>query len=265
MPGSRRGRQADSGLHLVMGEVADSASGFEVAFLSAGQEARRPLSEARSIAFELVEPVRSFPSFKGQRNFPGLWWSATSGRHVGFESWLERDHAMLLDFDPDVVGFASQPFWLFWPGETRRRSHAPDWFARLRDGSAVVLDSRPAARIRERDAHAFEQTAAACRAVGWQYWLWHEPDPVRSANLRWLAGYRHPRHHIAEISEAVLEVFSIPAELMAGAGEIGDPIRVLPVVFHLRWKQVLVADLQFPLSETSVVAPGREYVGVGQS
>ena len=26
--------------------------------------------------------------------------------HVGYESWLERDHAMLLDFDPEVTGFA---------------------------------------------------------------------------------------------------------------------------------------------------------------
>ena len=31
--------------------------------------------------------------------------------HVGFESWAERDVAMMLDFDPDVVGFSSQPFW----------------------------------------------------------------------------------------------------------------------------------------------------------
>lgn len=34
---------------------------------------------------------------------------ATTGAHVGFESWLERDHLMLLDFDPGVVGIAAQP------------------------------------------------------------------------------------------------------------------------------------------------------------
>jgi hypothetical protein len=26
---------------------------------------------------------------------------------------MERDHVMALDFDPTVVGIASQPFWLF--------------------------------------------------------------------------------------------------------------------------------------------------------
>lgn len=54
--------------------------------------------------FEAGLPVRGFPSYRGQRHFPGLYWSATTGGHVGFESWLERDHAMLLDFTPEVTG-----------------------------------------------------------------------------------------------------------------------------------------------------------------
>jgi hypothetical protein len=40
----------------------------------------------------------------GQRGWPGLWWSATLGRHVGYESWLERGHLMLLDLDAREVG-----------------------------------------------------------------------------------------------------------------------------------------------------------------
>ena len=34
------------------------------------------------------------------------------GRHVGFESWLDRDQAMVLDFDRDVRGVSSEPFTL---------------------------------------------------------------------------------------------------------------------------------------------------------
>jgi putative transposase len=34
----------------------------------------------------------------------------TTGDHVGYESWLERDRLILLDFAPDVVGIVSQPF-----------------------------------------------------------------------------------------------------------------------------------------------------------
>src|SRR6476660_261516 len=39
-----------------------------------------------------------------------------------------------LDFDPSVVGIASQPFWLHWTDEADKpASHAPDFFARRRD------------------------------------------------------------------------------------------------------------------------------------
>jgi hypothetical protein len=60
-----------------------------------------------NVPFEDVMPVRPFSWSQGRRNFPGWWWSVAKGDHVGFESWLERDHVMLLDFDPDVVGLAS--------------------------------------------------------------------------------------------------------------------------------------------------------------
>lgn len=63
--------------------------------------------------FEACRPVRGFPSYKGQRHYNGRWWTATTGTLVGFESWLEGDRLIVLDVDPQVVGIASQPFWLF--------------------------------------------------------------------------------------------------------------------------------------------------------
>jgi len=83
---------------------------FDVAWLRPDGETRQPLAVAAGTAFECVAPVRAFPAVRGQRHFSGFRWSASSGRHVGYESWLERDHAMLLDFDPEVAGYSSQPF-----------------------------------------------------------------------------------------------------------------------------------------------------------
>ena len=40
--------------------------------------------------------------------------AATMDAHFGFESWIERDVAMMLDFDAEVTAFSSQPFWLIW-------------------------------------------------------------------------------------------------------------------------------------------------------
>lgn len=108
-------------------------------------------------------------------------------RHVGYESWLERDHLMLLDFDPDVVGIASQPFWLYWTtAEGKARSHAPDYFARRADGSAVVIDCRPDDRIKPRDEVAFAVTGRLCELLGWEYRRVGAPHAVTTGNVRWL-------------------------------------------------------------------------------
>lgn len=90
--------------------------------------------------FENALPVRAFQWAKGASHFPGSWWSSTTGDHVGFESWLERDHVMMMDFDPDITGIASQPFWLHWQDEDGRPVGTPACrraaSARLRSGPA---------------------------------------------------------------------------------------------------------------------------------
>jgi hypothetical protein len=183
---------------LVVGGAASTRAGeFEVGFVTEASEQRLSLTEAWSVPFESCRPVRRFPSYKGQRHYVGQWWTATTGTLVGFESWLERDRLMLLDFDPDTVGLASQPFWLFWTtAEGRSRSHVPDYFARLTDGTALVLDCRPLDRIKPKGEVAFEATRAACEMLGWHYEIVGAPPEMLLANVRWLAGYRHPRHDL---------------------------------------------------------------------
>jgi hypothetical protein len=253
--------------------AADGGSGelladgdFEVGYVGDdGGEHRVPLVDAWSVRFEEAAPVRRFRWTKSQRHYPGRWWTATVGRHVGYESWLERDHLMLLDFDPAVVGVASQPFWLSWtapageaesgtPAKASAFAHAPDFFARRADGSAVVVDCRPADRIGPRDAAKFAATGTACGVLGWEYRLVGAPDAVVVGNVRWLAGYRHPRHRLAEVAAALRDAFAAPAALMAGAEAVGDPIAVLPVLFHLLWRCELAVDVSVPLHEAAPVA-----------
>jgi hypothetical protein len=65
---------------------------FEVSYVSEdGAEHHLPLAQALAVPFEGGLPVRRFAALRGQRHLSGLWWSATTGGHVGFESWLERD------------------------------------------------------------------------------------------------------------------------------------------------------------------------------
>ncbi|GAA0387247.1 TnsA-like heteromeric transposase endonuclease subunit [Streptomyces luteireticuli] len=202
------------------------------------------LADYWDVRFEDVEPVRSFHFAKGSRSYPGLYWSATVRRHVGYESWLERDHLKLLDFDQRVIGIASQPFRMSWKENGAVRRHIPDFFARCADGTGVVIDVRADGLIEDKDAAAFAATEEACCQVGWEFRRIGTPDQVLMANVRWLAGYRHPRVHREAERRALEEVFAEPKCLLAGVSQVGHPIAVLPVLFHLMWVGVLTADLR---------------------
>ena len=195
------------------------------------------LAECGGVRFEDAVPVRSFRWSRGQRHFPGWWWLATTGRHVGYESWLERDHLMLLDFDPAVTAVGSQPFWLHWHDGRRSRRHAPDFFARLAGGTGVVIDVRADDRIEPGDAEAFEVTARACEAAGWQFRRVGMVDPVLAANVRWLSRYRHPAVP-GRRGDALRQAFAVRAPA-GGRGRAGDSLAVLPALLHLTWRRVL--------------------------
>lgn len=225
---------------------------------AAGAVCRAGVDECGEIEFEAAAPVRRFPSYRGQRHFPGLWWSSTTQSHIGFESWLERDHVMLLDADSRVVGIASQPFRLVFRAGGGLVSHIPDFFARFDDGSAVVIDVRPSRRVGDADRAKFDATAAVCgRVPGWSFRLVHEPDPVLVGNLRWLSGFRNRRYRVERWLCGLADAFAEPRALIVGAQAVGDPIAVLPVLYHLLWCGDLVADLgRAPLDDATLVVAG---------
>ncbi|MFD0021675.1 hypothetical protein [Streptomyces sp. NPDC058382] len=73
------------------GSAGLPVTGVEVAYIAPdGTELRRPLPAVWAVPFEHALPGRAFASYRRQRNLPGLWWSATTGRHVGETSldWI---------------------------------------------------------------------------------------------------------------------------------------------------------------------------------
>ena len=247
------------GVLALDGTPVPAAGDFGVSFVNPdGQRCREPLSSCWMVPFEQVPQVRAFSSYKGKKSFSGLWWSATICNHVGYESWLERDQVMALDFDPDVAGLSSQPFRLSWEHGGKDHSHTPDYFARLHDGTGVVIDVRDDDQIKPADAEAFAATARACESVGWQYRRAGALEQARAANLRWLAGYRHPRCLNTSRAASLRQAFSDPRPLLAGARLAGDPIAVLPTLFHLLWTHRFEADLDSALLSASSTVRRRE-------
>ncbi len=141
-------------------------TGFELDFSVDGVRRRRPLQTGWDVRFEAAEPVREFTWHKYGRGFAGWYYSVTVRDHVGYESWLERDRLVLLDRDSQVTATASQPFWLHWHDGVRERRHAPDYFVRLADGRARVVDVRAEDEMDEETRESFAATERACGGGG---------------------------------------------------------------------------------------------------
>jgi hypothetical protein len=203
--------------HRAVG-VAALPSGVTVVHVPAGGgRATVGLSEAGAVPFELSGPARRIPGYRGQRNMPGWWWSATMRSHVVYESWLERHHLMVFDRLPQVRGISGQPFAFSWPVGVRRERHIPDLFVRFADGGGLVVDCRPVARADENFHRVAALSKAACDEVGWEYRLAGEPDPVLAANLTWLAGYRRPYVLDERTAASLLDDTGDPVPLLAAA------------------------------------------------
>lgn len=148
-----------------------------------------------ALADRIVEglPVRVPPSYRGQRNRPGLFWAATDRRMHVYESLLELERLWVADFDPSVVALAAQPFQV--TGEDRgvTRRHVPDLLLVTADRRAVVVDVKPAGLVEDpRVREQFAWTRRLCREKGWGYEVFSGASPVVVRNIRFLASGRRP-------------------------------------------------------------------------
>ncbi|RNG26246.1 TnsA-like heteromeric transposase endonuclease subunit [Streptomyces botrytidirepellens] len=154
-------RDRSGGWVVDVGRLGQAA--FEVGYVDDDCVRRRePLSVCWTLRFERLSPVRTIKSYRGQMSVTRDYWVATTAGQLSCESHLERHHAMMMDFDPQVTDLAGQPFRLFWPGRRGPRGHVPDFIARLNDGGGLVVDVRPDDRIEPdgtKDVGRFFRTA----------------------------------------------------------------------------------------------------------
>ncbi|WP_167349433.1 hypothetical protein [Streptomyces durhamensis] len=91
--------------------LPEGPEGFEVEYVDAdGVRRRVELVECWAEPFGRLPPARTVRTYPGQNSVTRQSWAATTRGPLLVESQLERHHAMLLDFDPQVTGLAAQPF-----------------------------------------------------------------------------------------------------------------------------------------------------------
>ncbi len=91
-----------------------------------GEEVRGCLSDLPLDVLRGCRPVRSPGVYQRQRHMPGHWFSTTAGGFLEYESLLERDWMLLMDFDRGVDWICEQPLRLLYVKDGRPASHVPD-------------------------------------------------------------------------------------------------------------------------------------------
>lgn len=130
---------------------------------------------------------RAMPRVMGR--FP----SSKSNRSVHWESQLERDFLIHLEFDPDVLGFREQPVTVDLTIAGRRRRYTPDLYVERRAGR-WIYEVKPADKVAAADvAPVLEAAAAHFMKSGFNYSVVTEHEIRRQPylhNIHLLLRYR---------------------------------------------------------------------------
>ena len=175
---------------------------------------------------------------------PGRWFSTTAGRFLEYESLLERDWMLLMDFDREVEWICEQPLRLRYRKDGQPASHVPDLLV-WRRGVPELCDVKSEERLEDPGFLAqVEATGLACAEAGLGYRVLSEPDQQLLVNARWLAGFREPPPdpdgERARMLSMLAAGTSTISELLAGARE---PALARPVLMHMLWAGDAMVDV----------------------
>jgi hypothetical protein len=199
-------------------------------------------------------PVRSPGVYQRLRHMPGQWFSTTAERFLEYESLLERDWMLLMDFDRRVEWICEQPLRLRYTKDGRPASHVPDLLV-WRDGAPELCDVKSEERVEDPEFQVqVRAMELACAEAGLGYRVLSEPDPQLLVNARWLAGYREPPFDPDGEGARMLSMLAAGpcpiSELLSGALE---PALARPVLMHLLWVGRVLVDVVESIDDESRV------------
>jgi hypothetical protein len=160
-----------SGVTSAVGsEVA--VSGPFVACVRVGEEEEEVRGCLSALSFDLLRacrPVRVPGVYRRQRHMPGRWFSTTAGCFLEYESLLERDWMLLMDFDREVEWICEQPLRLRYSKDGGPVSHVPDLLV-WRGGAPEFCDVKSTERLEHPDFVAqVRAMELACAEAGFGY------------------------------------------------------------------------------------------------
>lgn len=216
-------------------------------------------------------PVRKIP--RNYRNITGRITVSDGAESKGFESSLERDFLILLDFDITVVRFEEQPVTIsYGDQEGRARTYTPDVLAFYRTDKPFSRTRVPClfeVKYREDLKKGWKEFRPKFKAAiryakkrGWKFKIITERE-IRSEyldNAKFLRGYTHRFGNPQDQSRLLINLRELqetdPATLMLATSEdVMTRAMLLPTLWYLVAKRRVGVDLTRPLTMASRIWP----------
>jgi len=179
------------------------------------------------------------------------------GHLIQFESEQEHKLVLLLERDPTVADYVSQPeTFHFLDDNGRQRAYTPDFKVWRTDGQIelheVTVEARRVARasLQQREAAA----QALCLQQGWRYIVHTDqtlPSGYEYANLDFLAAFRATIYADAVMTawwlrQLAQEKQAHPRSILDRAGSDLSAGPLLNSLYHLLWHSVIQMDWRQP-------------------
>jgi hypothetical protein len=212
-------------------------------------------------------PVRKIP--KNHLVVTGSFASRKNAQMDGFESLLEKEYMLLLDFDEQIERFDPQPVTIPVPGILK--GYTPDVLVYFYLDAITGKSRKPLlTEIKhtddlKRNAEKYAPKFAAAEQYAiehdWEFRVTTQNDIriPRLANIKFLREYRNIEPSTEDIAWLIHLVKNLggtttPAALLEQlVANDDDQLHWLPVIWHSILTHELVADLDKPLNHESVI------------
>ena len=88
---------------------------------------------------------------------------------IWFESLIERDYMYLLEIDPDVLSYHSQPLTIIYTLDSKPRKYTPDFLVKRRNKQQIVEIKPESAVHSSKNLRLFRCVAPLCIKRGWEF------------------------------------------------------------------------------------------------
>lgn len=205
-------------------------------------------------------PVRKIP--KSYRSVTGKFASLKNGRSISFESTLERDLFLSLEFDSQVSIYEEQPLVITGEVDGQRTKYTPDCLTTHTDGTQVIIEVKYQADLEKADDDLsrrlrLAETYAEQHKVEFRVVTELDLRGTKLDNQKFIYRFSSPPKDLVKMTSSVKSALKQPMPLNELLSTLStDRLKQAafsPAIWHLVFTGELGIDVNAPITGNTLI------------